>query len=100
MICNGAGNFSIWVHRYTRYRRYGTELAPISAGAVPNGATGSQAVGSSAGPIRVGFIYANNDAASAAGVNNNMTVTAEKAMKALVASYNENAGFAGRKSQA
>ena len=23
-ICNGAGNFSIWVHRYWRYRRYGT----------------------------------------------------------------------------
>ena len=30
VICNGAGNFSIWVHRYTRYRRYGTQLAPIS----------------------------------------------------------------------
>jgi acetolactate synthase I/II/III large subunit len=30
VICNGAGNFSIWVHRYMRYRRYGTELAPIS----------------------------------------------------------------------
>ena len=30
MICNGAGNFSIWVHRYYRYRRYGTQLAPIS----------------------------------------------------------------------
>jgi acetolactate synthase I/II/III large subunit len=30
VICNGAGNFSIWVHRYTRYRCYGSELAPIS----------------------------------------------------------------------
>ncbi len=30
VICNGAGNFSIWVHRYHRYRRYGTQLAPIS----------------------------------------------------------------------
>jgi acetolactate synthase I/II/III large subunit len=30
VICNGAGNFSIWVHRYWRYRRYGTQLAPIS----------------------------------------------------------------------
>jgi acetolactate synthase-1/2/3 large subunit len=29
-ICNGAGNFSIWVHRYYRYRRYGTQIAPIS----------------------------------------------------------------------
>jgi len=30
VICNGAGNFSIWVHRYARYRRYGTQIAPIS----------------------------------------------------------------------
>ena len=30
VICNGAGNFSIWIHRYHRYRRYGTQLAPIS----------------------------------------------------------------------
>jgi acetolactate synthase I/II/III large subunit len=30
VICNGAGNFSIWVHRYHRYRRYGTQLAPAS----------------------------------------------------------------------
>ena len=30
VICNGAGNFSIWVHRFYRYRRYGTQLAPIS----------------------------------------------------------------------
>jgi len=30
VICNGAGNFSIWVHRYHRYRRYGTQLAPIA----------------------------------------------------------------------
>ena len=30
VICNGAGNFSIWVHRYYRYRRFGTQIAPIS----------------------------------------------------------------------
>ena len=30
VICNGAGNYSIWVHRYTRYRRYGTQLAPVA----------------------------------------------------------------------
>jgi acetolactate synthase-1/2/3 large subunit len=29
-ICNGAGNFSIWVHRYFRYRCFGTQIAPIS----------------------------------------------------------------------
>ena len=26
MVCNGAGNFSIWLHRFYRYRRYGTLL--------------------------------------------------------------------------
>ena len=30
VICNGAGNFSIWVHRFHRYRRYGTQIAPIA----------------------------------------------------------------------
>jgi len=30
VICNGAGNFATWVHRYYRYRRLGTQLAPIS----------------------------------------------------------------------
>ena len=30
VVCNGAGNFSIWVHRFWRYRRYGTQLAPTA----------------------------------------------------------------------
>jgi acetolactate synthase-1/2/3 large subunit len=30
IVCNGAGNFSIWVHRYHRYRHYGSQFAPIS----------------------------------------------------------------------
>jgi acetolactate synthase-1/2/3 large subunit len=30
IIANGAGNYTVWVHRYYRYRRRGTELAPIS----------------------------------------------------------------------
>ena len=30
VITNGAGNFTVWVHRYWRYRHFGTELAPIS----------------------------------------------------------------------
>ncbi len=29
-IANGAGNYAIWVHRYFRYRRYGTQLAPAN----------------------------------------------------------------------
>ncbi|MGO9547624.1 MAG: thiamine pyrophosphate-binding protein [Rhodomicrobium sp.] len=30
IIASGAGNYSIWVHRYFRSRRYGTQLAPTS----------------------------------------------------------------------
>src|SRR5436189_3814503 len=30
VVTNGAGNFSVWVHRYHRFRRYGTQLAPIA----------------------------------------------------------------------
>jgi acetolactate synthase-1/2/3 large subunit len=30
MICNGAGNYSIWIHRFHRYRRFATQLAPTS----------------------------------------------------------------------
>jgi acetolactate synthase-1/2/3 large subunit len=30
VIANGAGNFSVWLHRFFRYRRFGTQLAPTS----------------------------------------------------------------------
>ena len=30
IIANGAGNYTAWVHRYYRYRKYRTELAPTS----------------------------------------------------------------------
>jgi acetolactate synthase-1/2/3 large subunit len=30
IITNGAGNFAIWVHRFYRFRRLGTQLAPTS----------------------------------------------------------------------
>jgi len=30
IIANGAGNFSIWVHRFFRYGRLGTQIAPTS----------------------------------------------------------------------
>lgn len=36
IICNGAGNFSGWWHRYWRYGGYGTQLAP-TAGAMGYG---------------------------------------------------------------
>ena len=30
VICNGAGNFGAWIHRYYRFRDFGTQLAPTS----------------------------------------------------------------------
>jgi acetolactate synthase-1/2/3 large subunit len=30
IICNGAGNYTVWLHRFFRYRRWGTQLAPQS----------------------------------------------------------------------
>lgn len=30
IICNGAGNYATWVHRFFPFTQYGTQLAPIS----------------------------------------------------------------------
>jgi len=30
ILCNGAGNFSAWVHRFFRYKGFATQLAPTS----------------------------------------------------------------------
>jgi len=30
IVTNGSGNYAGWVHRFWRYRQYGTQLAPIS----------------------------------------------------------------------
>jgi len=30
VICNGAGNFATWMHRFHRFRRYDTQAAPTS----------------------------------------------------------------------
>jgi acetolactate synthase-1/2/3 large subunit len=30
VICNGAGNFAIWMHRYYRHRKFNTQSAPTS----------------------------------------------------------------------
>ena len=30
IVCNGAGNFAIWMHRFRRYRRLNTQSAPTS----------------------------------------------------------------------
>ncbi len=30
IICNGAGNYTIWIGRFLRFRQHGTQLAPVS----------------------------------------------------------------------
>jgi len=30
IVANGAGNFATWIHRYHRFRRFGTQVAPTS----------------------------------------------------------------------
>ncbi len=30
ILCNGAGNYAIWLHRFFRFTRFGTQLAPTS----------------------------------------------------------------------
>ena len=30
ILTNGAGNYSVWLHRFYRYRERGTQLAPTS----------------------------------------------------------------------
>ncbi len=30
IVTNGAGNYALWVHRFWRYRGWGTQLAPVS----------------------------------------------------------------------
>lgn len=30
IMCNGAGNFATWIHRFYRFREFGTQLAPTS----------------------------------------------------------------------
>jgi acetolactate synthase-1/2/3 large subunit len=29
-VCNGAGNFAAWIHRFYRFRRFATQIAPTS----------------------------------------------------------------------
>ena len=36
IVCNGAGNYTTWLHRFFRYKRFGTQLGP-TAGAMGYG---------------------------------------------------------------
>ena len=30
MMCNGAGNFAAWIHRFYRFRKFATQIAPTA----------------------------------------------------------------------
>ncbi len=45
IMCNGAGNYATWVHRFHRFRRFGTQAAPTSGSmgyGVPAGVAAKQ----------------------------------------------------------
>ncbi|MEK9644153.1 MAG: thiamine pyrophosphate-binding protein [Alphaproteobacteria bacterium] len=44
IVTNGAGNYTVWVHRFWRYKKYGTQLAPQS-GAMGYGVPSGTAAG-------------------------------------------------------
>ena len=78
-----------------------TATAPGASAAGPQ-VTGSAGPGTSTvttpttGPVKVGFMYSINDAASSAGIDNNTSINPGNVEHALVASYNADGGFAGR----
>jgi len=57
ILANGAGNFSVWVHRFFRYKRYGTQLAPQS---------GSMGYGVPAG-VAAGLVHPDRQVVSISG---------------------------------
>jgi hypothetical protein len=75
---------------------------PSSARGAANAArTGAGAAGSRTtadrGPITVGILVTNNDAAPSAGVDNGDTFSARRAFEGYVAAYNARGGLAGRR---
>jgi ABC-type branched-subunit amino acid transport system substrate-binding protein len=84
-------------------------LAPGGPGVAAPGAVGASAPGPAAAPgrltpsgsvtspIEVGVLYAVNDGAQSAGVDNGNTFTLSRAMRALVDSYNHSGGLGGRR---
>lgn len=57
IIANGAGNFTIWIHRFFRYRQYRTQLAPQS---------GSMGYGVPAG-VAAGLVHSDRPVIAFAG---------------------------------
>jgi hypothetical protein len=86
----------------SRVPRPGDEGAAAVAGDTGAVADGIQAPRGAADtrPIKVGLLYTNDEEAqSAAGVNNGSTFTGRSAFEGLVKAYNARGGFAGRRIQ-
>ena len=71
--------------------------APAAGGPVSASQGSTARAGKVSGPISIGFISVNNDAASSAGVKDGRTFTPRQAFEALVRSYNRAGGIAGRR---
>jgi hypothetical protein len=68
-----------------------------SSGAIagPGGSTRSPSI-AARGPIELGFLYAVNDGAQSAGINNGNTFTLQQVQHAFVDTYNASGGIGGR----
>lgn len=75
----------------------GPAIGPTGSGSVPTGATQPTGSGRVTGPISLGFIYAVNDAAAPAGINNGNTITPGRVIHGLVQSWNKTGGIGGRR---
>ena len=69
---------------------------PTLGASVASGAPVPASVSPTTGPLKVGILYAVNDAAAPAGINNGNTFTPDRVVHALVASFNKSGGFGGR----
>lgn len=66
IVCNGAGNFAAWVHRFTLHQRVGTQLAPVS-GAMGYGVPAAVAAALVAPGRPVACVAGDGDVLMAAG---------------------------------
>lgn len=82
----------------------GSAAGPAAGASSAGGRSGVTATGSvsapggrgTRAPIQLGILYAVNDGAQSAGVNNGNTVTLQQAVEDFVASYNSSGGIGGR----
>ena len=71
----------------------GGTVAPTSGAVSPGAPSGARITA----PISLGFLYAVNDGAAPAGIDNGNTITPGGVMRAYVDSWNDSGGIGGRK---